>query len=267
MSYIPAPAPLPNPEDALAVNFGNENFLANEKRESVISVGSQYSQSSSFFGPAPPAAIDSREFLIADSARMDSNYHRPQTPSSTRSIAPSTIYPTNVTRASSITRPSKSGYSYYYRPGTPGSVRSTTTASSTRGLTDPRYNYMYQSPVATPNGPYDPRHARSLTPPSLVPGVYSQNTSPPLIYGPNVAAPPLVESFPSPIPLQSAPSGIQPPRPGASGHMPNRSRSVPSVPRSPSPQNLSFNAPVLAMPVSAVLRTANESISRKPLGV
>jgi len=258
MSYIPAPMPLPNPEDALAVNFGNEKLLANEKRESAITVGSQYSQLS-FFGPAPPAAMDT--------ARMDSNYHRPKTPSSTRSIAPSTLYPNNVTRASSITRPSKTGYNYYYRPGAPGSVRSTTTASNTQGLTDPRYNYMYQSRVATPNGPYDPRYARSLTPPSLVPGVYSQNTSPPLTYGPNVAAPPFVESFPSPIPLQSAPSRIQPPRPGGNGHMPSRSRSVPSVPRSPSPQNLSFNVPVVAMPVSAMLRTANESISRKPLGV
>jgi hypothetical protein len=211
MSYIPAPAPLPNPEDALALN------LDNKKRDSLLSVSSQYSQSSSFFGPAAPAAIDNnREFPMANSGRMGFNYHRPKTPASTRSVAPSTLYPTYVTRAPSVTRPSETGYNYYYRP-----------------------------------------HAPSLAPSSLTPGVHGQNTSQPLTYGSNVAAPPLVQLFPTPIPLQSAPPGILPSHHG-SGHMPSRSRSVPSAPRSPSPRNLSFNTPIPAVPMSTVLRIANE---------
>jgi len=124
----------------------------------------------------------------------------------------------------------------------------------------------YQDPMVT-NGPYDQQQPRSLTPLGLTPGVRGRNTPQPLaslqplIYA-SVAAPPLVQPFSASIPLRSAP-GTRPPDSGGNGGMSSRSGNISSVPRSPSPQNLSFNALIPATPMSAVL-PAHPGLPKSP---
>lgn len=195
MSFIPAPAPPPNPEAALAVKLANEKPSEKTKRYSTISVGSRYSQSS-FVGSRSPSSVGGS--TIISSSRMGPNYYRPGTPSSARSIVPSILYPTDDTRAPSTTSSGKADYNYDYRSGTPGSIRSV--ASSTRSLTNPRYNYLVPSRVSSPtssirspnepisrqgtplsavsyqsplvaDGLQDQRPPRSMTPLGLTPGV------------------------------------------------------------------------------------------------
>ncbi|KAF8797934.1 hypothetical protein BYT27DRAFT_7124036 [Phlegmacium glaucopus] len=255
MSYVPVPTPPPNPEAALAINLGNDSFLEKEKRRSSISVDSHYSQPS-FIEPATPV--------------------------------PSIHYPNDSTRAPFVRSPDRMGYNYNYRSGTPGSVRSTittTSRSSTQGSTSSRHDYFYPSRVPTPassirspllpnarsphppvsrqgtpqsvvsyqgplatNGRYNQQHPSSLTPSALIPGDRQL-----LTYDPNVVPPPLVQPFSATLSLRSAPQGTRPTRMEGSVHMSSRSGSVSSVPRSPSPQNLSFNAPIPAAPMAAVL--------------
>lgn len=253
MFYVPVPPPPPDPEATLMVSVGNEK----EKRQSIISVVSHYSQAS-FIEPDL-----NREPPIANSLRMGPNYYRPGTPSSVRFITPSTLYLVDGTGAPPVTEPSKIpvGDNYGYRPGTPGSVsvRSTISRSSTQGLTNPRYDYMHPRPAPTPppmvtDSLNDQQHPRSLTPgPSITTGVQTSRLSTSLeslTYGRNVATPPPVQPFSSTVPLRSAP-----PTSRGRGPVSNRNGLGPSVPRSPSPENLSFNAPVTATPMSAMLAT------------
>lgn len=295
MSFVPVPAPRPDPEAVLALNLGKEISLAKEKekRQSTISIDSRNFRPS-FLQAVPALAGANRGPPIVTSARMGPNYYRTGTPASIHSMVPSIHYPTDVSRAPSITSLGRMSFDYNSRPESPGSVsiHSTMTASSSmQSLTNPKYNDNYPSRVTSPaisirsalsvnNGrpPNEPisrqgtplsvvsyqvplvpgeQPPRSMTPLGLIPGVRGLNTSQPSLTSSQpltfVATPSLVQPFSATIPLRGPPLEVHPPLPRARGRMSSRSGSVSSVPRSLSPQSLSFSAPIPATPMAALL--------------